>query len=185
MTPLAAPRIHLAQNTPIPADLQPTVMPALPSCPADLADACLRLRVLGSAALGELGRAAVFSEVAEKILPHVPAQRRRGFRAAVAELLDPCGQKAAAARKLLDCPCIGSLSEGMLELADGALKSLGARAVVICGEGGDLENQAALRLVLHTRHLQNLVAEVVMQEKTFYSTSIQNWSHLQATLRRI
>lgn len=160
------------------------VPPPHPKTPDDLRDAALRLRALGAADLDRLGRAWVLQAVKMGLLPHVSSGRRRGFEKALQALLDPDGDKAAAAAKLLRCPCIGSLSESMLRMANDVLGQLSRRAEVCCDEGDELENQAVLRLILHTHRYENFVVRAVMRDQTFKATSIQNWSHLQATIER-
>ena len=162
----------------------PTPAPVFP-CDPDLRDASLRLRVLAAACLREPARQLVLQAADQRVLPSVPARRRRGFRAALGAILNFEEYTLAAVKRLLACPCIGSLSETLLRLADEALGQLGSRAAVICHELDESENQAMLRLVLHTSWYEHLEVLVGMREATFQSTSIQNWSHLQAVLCRV
>ena len=179
------PRIYLTHD---PRGLRlgavPTPAPVYP-CDPDLRDASLRLRVLAAACLGEPARQLVLQAADQRVLPSVPGRRRRGFRAALQAILNSEEYTPAAVKRLLACPCIGSLSEALLRIADEVLGQLGSSASVICPQGDELENQAMLRLVLNTSWYEHLVVLVAMCEYTFKSTSIQNWSHLQAVLCRV
>ena len=161
-------------------------VPAAPGAvPDELHSASLRLRALRAAGLGSVARDKFCAEVEATILPHVPARRRRSFRASLAALLDPDGAWVAGCRYLLGCPCIGSLSEGMVRILEEVSTRQGFYYTVYCLEGSPQENVAVLQMVRDTMHHKHFQVRTLMRPETFMSTSIQNWSHLQAVLQRV